>query len=75
MADQTRLEFLKEKLDEQGLVPEQWDDWLEQASETCFAAWKVLEKFEPYAHSTITQLKESEEYLLSLKDELEGGKL
>jgi len=67
---ETKLEFLKECLEEQGLSDDQWQDWLEQASETCFAARKVLEKFEPYAKVTIQALGESEEYLLPLKEEL-----
>ena len=68
---ETKLEFLKEKLEEQGLADEQWKDWLDNASETVFAARQVLEKFEPYATSEISSLQDTEEFLIGLKEELE----
>lgn len=68
---EAKLEFLKEKLEEQGLVDEQWGSWLEQASMTCSAAQIFLKKFEPYALLTIQALKDAEEYLVGLKEELE----
>ena len=69
--ENNKLEFLKERLEEQGLGDEQWQDWLDIASETVLAARKVLEKFEPYATSEISSLRDSEEYLIGLKKELE----
>lgn len=67
---ETKLEYLKEKLEEQGLADDQWEAWLDNASETVFAARQVLEKFEPYATSEISSLTDAEEYLIGLKEEL-----
>ena len=61
--------ILKQELDKQGLSSEQWQDWLEQASQTCFALAETLRQTEPYAHSTISMLKEVEEILLSFDNE------
>lgn len=73
MSEQTKLEYLKELLKQETYDETQWVTWLSDASGICFIAARILEKFEPYAVSEISQLREAEEYLLGLKDELEEG--
>jgi len=65
--NERQLEIFKAELEKQGLNSEQWEDWLQQASETCFAYAETLKQTEPYAHSTISVLKKAEESLLSAK--------
>ena len=63
--DEKQLKIFKAELEEQGLDSEQWQTWLENASQTCFAYAETLRQTEPYAHSTIAALREVEETLLS----------
>ena len=69
---ESKLAYFKKALAEQGPSEEQWEDWLDIASETVWATRETLEHFEPYATTTISALKEVEEYLLTLKEELQG---
>jgi hypothetical protein len=64
-----QLAIFRQELDKQGLASDQWETWLEQASEICFAYAETLRQTEPYAHSTISALKEVEEALFSATEE------
>lgn len=64
-----QLAILKQELDKQGLAPEQWQKWLEQASQTCSAYVETLRQTEPYAVQTIEWFEEASGELEEISQE------